>query len=165
MVRRKKQDGIEKFFTIIIIVLFGLGIIWTFVPHIFIYGFIILIIIVVVFVYRKKGFEPFKLIGNTAKNVYDKIEIEDESEEGHKYPPLTQTQKEEAIRKVGTKCCYPGCQERESLDVHHINPRRESGNNKENNLIVLCPTHHRKADRGSIPRERLKQYSVSKMKR
>lgn len=80
-------------------------------------------------------------------------------------PPLSQSHKERLIQKVGTKCCYPHCRETESLDVHHIIPRSKEGTNKESNLVVLCPTHHTKADRGAIPRERLKLYSVARMKK
>ena len=70
---------------------------------------------------------------------------------------------EEIIHRVGTICCYPNCNETIALDVHHIVPREEYGTNRDSNLIVLCPVHHRHADRGSIPRNRLKKYSVAKM--
>lgn len=41
-------------------------------------------------------------------------------------------------------------------EVHHIKPRSEGGPNEPNNLIVLCPTCHRKADRGGISRTKLR---------
>ena len=82
-----------------------------------------------------------------------------------KVPSLSQKKKEILIRKVGTTCCYPNCNETTTLDVHHIIPRHEGGTNEESNLVILCPTHHTKADRGAIPRERLKQYSVARMKK
>ena len=69
------------------------------------------------------------------------------------------------IHKVGNRCCYPNCDETDALDVHHIIPIEKGGTNKESNLIVLCPNHHRKADRGLISRERLKLYSVTKKKK
>lgn len=78
--------------------------------------------------------------------------------------PLSSSQKEELIQKVGTRCSYPNCPETTTFEVHHIIPRTEGGTNKENNLIVLCPTHHTKAHSGEIPKERLKRYSVSKVK-
>jgi len=78
-------------------------------------------------------------------------------------PPLTNEQTERIIHSVGTICCYPNCNEIIALDVHHIIPRNEGGSNRRSNLIVLCPTHHRKADNGAIPRRRLKMYSVAKM--
>jgi 5-methylcytosine-specific restriction endonuclease McrA len=78
--------------------------------------------------------------------------------------PLSQREKEIAINKVGTKCCYPNCSERIALEVHHIIPRGEGGTNKESNLVVLCNNHHHLADRGAIPRDRLRMYSVARMK-
>jgi 5-methylcytosine-specific restriction endonuclease McrA len=80
-----------------------------------------------------------------------------------KVPPLSQDKKEEIIQRVGTKCCYPNCDEMIALDVHHIVPREEGGLNRDSNLIVLCPVHHRLADRGAIPRNRLKRYNVKKI--
>ncbi|MEM5802956.1 MAG: HNH endonuclease signature motif containing protein [Candidatus Aenigmatarchaeota archaeon] len=82
-----------------------------------------------------------------------------------KVPPLSAKEKERLIQIVGTRCCYPNCRENIALDVHHITPRAEGGTNKENNLIVLCPTHHRLARGGTIPRERLRQYSVANVKK
>ncbi len=81
-----------------------------------------------------------------------------------KTPSLSQREKEIMIGKVGTRCCYPNCRESLSLEVHHIIPRSGGGTNKENNLIVLCNNHHHLADRGAIPRERLKAYSVAILK-
>jgi len=77
--------------------------------------------------------------------------------------PLTHDETERIIHRVGTICCYPNCKETIALDVHHIISREEGGTNRDNNLIVLCPVHHRLADRGAIPRKRLEMYSVTKM--
>lgn len=78
-------------------------------------------------------------------------------------PSLTSDETEMIIHRVGTICCYPNCKETISLDVHHIVPRHEGGTNNASNLIVLCPKYHRLADRGAIPRRRLKMYNVTKM--
>ena len=72
--------------------------------------------------------------------------------------PLSKHEAEMIIRARGTRCQYPHCHETYDLDVHHIVPRSQGGSNEGSNLIVLCPTHHRKADRGSIPATRLKMY-------
>jgi hypothetical protein len=80
-------------------------------------------------------------------------------------PPLTQREKERVIRDVGTRCCYPRCREAIALDVHHITPRSEGGSNRESNLIVLCPNHHRLARDGTVPRQRLRLYSVKTVKK
>lgn len=77
---------------------------------------------------------------------------------------MSQREKESLINKVGTRCCYPNCSQSVGLEVHHIIPRSQGGTNKENNLIVLCPNHHHLADRGAIPRDRLKLYCVAKLK-
>jgi uncharacterized membrane protein len=102
--------------------------------------------------------ERKKFFGEAKKEEIRKPEIEKVS------PPST-TEKERLIQIVGTRCCYPNCRETLALEVHHIIPRAEGGTNKENNLIVLCPNHHRLARGGTIPRERLRQYSVAKVKR
>lgn len=76
---------------------------------------------------------------------------------------LTHDETERIILRVGTVCCYPNCPETISLDVHHIIPIEEGGTNEDRNLIVLCPSHHRLADRGAIPRKRLEMHNVTRM--
>ena len=79
--------------------------------------------------------------------------------------PLSQREKEAIINRVGTKCCYPNCGETLTLEVHHIIPRAEGGMNEDNNLIVLCNNHHHLADRGAIPKDRLRLYNIAMMTR
>ena len=50
------------------------------------------------------------------------------------------------------------------LEVHHIVPRSESGPNEPENLIVLCPNCHEKADRNAIPRSKL-EAKVKRLKK
>lgn len=68
-------------------------------------------------------------------------------------PPLAQADKDRLVIKVKNRCEI--CSEPYGLDVHHIIPRSEGGPNKERNLIVVCPTCHRRAHGGGIPRSRL----------
>lgn len=84
--------------------------------------------------------------------------------ETEKVRPLSSSIREKYIKEVGTRCCYPNCDERYSLEVHHIIRRSEGGSNKENNLIVLCNNCHDKAWGGLIPKQRLKHHSVAKEK-
>lgn len=73
-----------------------------------------------------------------------------------KTPPAPQKLKNELyFERANKKCEWCGDQI-DSPDVHHIKPREEGGPNKKSNLIVLCPTCHRKADRGAISRDKLK---------
>ena len=44
-----------------------------------------------------------------------------------------------------------------SIDIHHIIPLSDNGTNKEENLISLCPNHHRMVHRGLIDLEDLKK--------
>ncbi len=71
-----------------------------------------------------------------------------------KASPLSHDETERIIHRVGTICCYPNCKENIALDVHHIVPREDGGTNRDDNLIVLCPVHHRLADRGAIPKKK-----------
>jgi hypothetical protein len=132
--------------------------------------------------YKKKGVNVPKELIKTGYEGYKKLdkdwkkeqEVEwkkeqDEAKERVKHketvPTLSAKEVQIIIRKAGTRCWYPNCKETITLDVHHIIPRAEGGSNKENNLVVLCPTHHRLARDGTIPKERLRLYSVSNVKK
>lgn len=58
-----------------------------------------------------------------------------------------------AAKYFGNKCMICGWDE--IVDVHHIIPRRHNGSNNLDNLIVLCPNHHRMADLGRIATDEL----------
>ena len=47
-------------------------------------------------------------------------------------------------------CSVPGCTNTHYVDVHHIRPRSEGGNNTRENLITLCSAHHRATHRGDL---------------
>ncbi len=65
--------------------------------------------------------------------------------------------KEEIMRRAGYRCQYPGCGVRENLEHHHIDG--DPSNHNPSNLIVLCPNHHRKAQKGIYRREQLKAWA------
>ncbi len=48
-----------------------------------------------------------------------------------------------------------------AFEAHHITPVREGGSDELDNLILLCPNHHKMADGGVFSKERLKQKSIA----
>jgi hypothetical protein len=56
----------------------------------------------------------------------------------------------------GHKCSVSRCNESHSLEIHHING--DPSDNRESNLIVLCPNHHALAESGKIDRKALVAY-------
>ncbi|WP_162300127.1 HNH endonuclease signature motif containing protein [Kineobactrum sediminis] len=53
-----------------------------------------------------------------------------------------------ALRERDGVCQYPGCQESEYVDAHHIRHWAEGGETRLNNLVTLCRFHHRQLHRG-----------------
>lgn len=85
----------------------------------------------------------------------------DEGEDSvEKTPPAPQKLKDELyFERADRKCEW--CDERiDAPEVHHIVPRSKGGPNEPDNLAVLCPNCHQKADRGVISRSRL-QYRIA----
>ena len=52
----------------------------------------------------------------------------------------TRTRREVARRD--RSCRFGSCRKRGFVDIHHITPRGNGGGHDEDNLILLCPTHH-----------------------
>ncbi len=46
------------------------------------------------------------------------------------------------FERDGWRCRVPGCSSRRSLQVHHVIYRSRGGGNEDDNLAVLCATHH-----------------------
>ena len=42
----------------------------------------------------------------------------------------------------GWRCRVPGCSSRRNMQVHHVIYRSHGGGNEDDNLAVLCATHH-----------------------
>lgn len=55
------------------------------------------------------------------------------------------------LRRINLECCICGWKE-DSIDLHHIIPRKEGGTNDHSNLTAVCPNHHRLAHAGKIDR-------------
>ncbi|MDP9256442.1 MAG: HNH endonuclease [Actinomycetota bacterium] len=48
-----------------------------------------------------------------------------------------------ALRKRSSHCQYPGCTAARELEAHHIVPVERGGKTELDNLILLCPRHHK----------------------
>jgi len=46
------------------------------------------------------------------------------------------------FERDGWRCRVPGCSSRRNLQVHHVIYRAHGGGNEDDNLAVLCATHH-----------------------
>lgn len=76
--------------------------------------------------------------------------------ETERTPPAPKSMKDDIFFERADQECE-WCGERtDSPEVHHIEPRSEGGPNEYDNLIALCPTCHRKADKGGISKTKLK---------
>lgn len=53
-----------------------------------------------------------------------------------------------ALRERDGVCQYPGCQESEYVDAHHIQHWADGGETRLDNLVTLCRFHHRQLHRG-----------------
>ena len=56
-----------------------------------------------------------------------------------------------ALHKRSSHCQYPGCTATRELEGHHIVPDACGGETVLDNLILLCPRHHRAAARPPHP--------------
>jgi Holliday junction resolvasome RuvABC DNA-binding subunit len=55
------------------------------------------------------------------------------------------------LRRDRNRCAVDGCRNHRFLDVHHIRPRSEVGNNHDPDyLISICGSHHRLTHAGTL---------------
>lgn len=54
-----------------------------------------------------------------------------------------------ALKRRDATCRFPGCHMKHHLEAHHIRPWRHDGPTSLDNLILLCPIHHRAVESGS----------------
>ncbi|MCD6147627.1 MAG: HNH endonuclease [Thermoplasmata archaeon] len=174
MGRKEEEEELPAWAVLLVLFVAAIAIIWASVPHIYLYLSLIIIVLVFIiatyYAYTKKNiFLPTaltKYIWNWYKREYREREKREgkASRKRSVVPPLSSEERYRLIHDVAHhRCEFPGCNIEYGLEVHHIIPRSEGGSNKQSNLIVLCPTHHRMAHRGSIPRDELK-YIVKKRK-
>lgn len=69
------------------------------------------------------------------------------------------TARDNALRYLGRACMICGWDT--IVDVHHIIPRRHGGTNDIDNLIVLCPNHHKMADKHMLSEDKLKSVTLA----
>lgn len=70
-------------------------------------------------------------------------------------PNMSADIRRQVVTHAGHQCSINRCNSN-TFDIHHIDGNRE--NNSINNLIALCPTHHRLAHEGKISRQDLRKY-------
>ena len=65
-------------------------------------------------------------------------------------PPAT---RRAVLHRDGTRCAVEGCRCRLWLDVHHLRSRVVGGTHDQENLVTLCPLHHRLVHDGRLALE------------
>ncbi|WP_336135244.1 HNH endonuclease [Natronomonas amylolytica] len=109
-------------------------------------------------VYQKKGLDTAVnwLFGNTPSTKSSSPNPGSKTPSQSKTPPPSESLKNELYFERANRECEWCGEHVDSPDIHHIKPRAEGGPNDPENLIVLCPNCHRKADGGTISRSKLK---------
>lgn len=82
--------------------------------------------------------------------------MERKPKEGKERKPIRAETKRNLLVECGHQCSVIGCHERSDLVSHHIN--FDPSDNKESNIIVLCPNHAAMADKGKIDRKACRLY-------
>lgn len=77
-------------------------------------------------------------------------------DEQERTPPAPQKLKDDLYFDRANQSCEWCGDQLDHPEIHHIEPRSEGGPNEPDNLIVLCPNCHRKADRGGLTKTKLK---------
>jgi hypothetical protein len=78
---------------------------------------------------------------------------------------LTEENKNELENAVWYRCENPYCKYTRFLEVHHIMDEKDGGNNKLENLIVLCPFCHDLAHKGEIPEKEMRDWIAQRDER
>lgn len=68
--------------------------------------------------------------------------------------------KQEVLKRDEARCLV--CGYSECVDVHHIVSLAKGGDSFPENLITLCPNHHRLADRGKITANDLRRLVLAR---
>jgi hypothetical protein len=62
--------------------------------------------------------------------------------------------------EAGYRCAVPTCRTILTIELHHIDPVREDGQNTPDNLIALCSNCHTMLEKGIIAREAINVYKT-----
>jgi HNH endonuclease len=62
------------------------------------------------------------------------------------------------LHEAGYKCGNPVCRHVITLDIHHLTPVAQDGENVPENLLPLCPNCHALHHRGEIPMQSLRAW-------
>lgn len=108
--------------------------------------------------YRTRGMSFFGAFGEWVQSLGQEAGGRNSSgkQKKAKRPPYYWTQK--LIVAVGDQCEFPRCKHTEYLEVHHIDPYAGGGSNRLENLIVVCPDHHKRFGSGAMSKGRQKEY-------
>jgi hypothetical protein len=64
------------------------------------------------------------------------------------------------LHEAGYKCASPVCRGILTLDIHHLVPVSENGDNEPDNLLALCPTCHALHHQKIISRESIRSWKM-----
>ena len=78
---------------------------------------------------------------------------------------LTLNEKNTLVNAVWYRCENPYCKYTSFLSVHHIVEEKDGGNNKLDNLIVLCPFCHDLSHRNEIPEKEMREWISNRAER
>jgi len=70
------------------------------------------------------------------------LEMREGHGRGHISRTIPPAVRRAVLQRDRHRCQVPGCTNRLWLDLHHLQYRREGGDNAERNLLTLCCTHH-----------------------
>jgi len=82
--------------------------------------------------------------------------LNESSGEARKRIPIPRPTKRRLLVECGHKCSIPNCPEKSNLQFHHINS--DPLDNRDENLLVLCPNHHAMASISEIDRKACSLY-------
>lgn len=123
------------------------------------YGIVLLLLGGAYIGYRSKGWDFFRLIAEWVDGFNDDGKKNKSKSNGKKKanrPPGYWNSK--LIVAVGDQCEFPRCKKTRHLEVHHIDPFAGGGSNRLNNLIVVCPEHHKDFGVGAMNKTRQREY-------